>query len=159
LPRGDLLILLRGSEAADLASFEVFASGKTEWIPWGLEPIDLVEQTCVGCLRLELVAEPEGDGILIRDAHERQVTIRMLSSLEAEPLVGTLIRDAVSGKCLDVDAIQINPWSRNFWRLTRTTSLDADAWWPGAPAGIHLLWIPEGESPPVPVQFEEFGID
>jgi hypothetical protein len=159
LPRGDLLILLRGSEAADLASFEVLTTAVSNWAPWGLEPIDVVEQTRVNCIQLELVAEPEGDGVLIHDAHEVQITIRMLSALEDEPLVGTPIRDAASGKWLDVDAIRINPWSRNFWRLTRSTSLDVDAWWPGAPAGVHLLWIPEGESPPAPVRFEEFGPD
>jgi hypothetical protein len=119
LPRGDLLILLRGSEAADLASFEVLTTAVSNWAPWGLEPIDVVEQTRVNCIQLELVAEPEGDGVLIHDAHEVQITIRMLSALEDEPLVGTPIRDAASGKWLDVDAIRINPWSRNFWRLTR----------------------------------------
>jgi hypothetical protein len=155
LEPGSLLVMIRGSEGADLVSLEILTSVEAEWSTWGMEPIDSVNHASPRYLQLDLAAEPEGDGILIADAHLTRIDIRLLSPLEDAPVIGTPVRDAVSGRWLGFDGIRIEPWSRNYWRLTRGAPFDADSWWQHSGAGIDLLWVREGTGPPAPVLFED----
>jgi hypothetical protein len=155
LEPGSLLVMIRGSEGADLTSMEVLSSVEATWSAWGLEPIDTVHHASLRYLQLDLAAEPEGDGILIADAHLQKIDVRLLSPLEDAPVIGAPIRDAASGRWIGIDGIRIQPWSRNYWTLTRRSNFDADSWWRRSSAGIDLLWVHGGTRPPAPVLFED----
>lgn len=153
--RGALLVLIRGSEAADLTSLELLTSSEPAWSAWGLEPIDSVQHPSRRYLQLDLAAEPEGDGILIENAQSQVIDIRLGSRLEDAPTLGTPVRDAASGRWIGLDTFRFSPYSRDYWRLSRRTGFDTGAWWSRAGAGLDLLWVREGTAPPAPVLFED----
>ncbi|RKZ05469.1 hypothetical protein DRQ32_12425 [bacterium] len=153
-PTGDLLILVRGSTDADLTSLELLTGTRPEWSPWGLESIDQIDHTSPRYLRIDLAAEPEGDGILLHDWSTEFVEIRVNITLEEAPLAGTPVRDAGNGKWLGVDSLGLYPWSRNWWTLTREVDFDAQQWSVNSAAGVDLLWIDAADTVPEPVYLE-----
>jgi hypothetical protein len=151
-PRGDLLVLFRGSAGADIVRAEVLTGVRVDWQPWGTEPIDIIEQASVRYLTLDLVVEPEGDGLLIEEWAGKMVDLRIRTRFDDAPVIGVPIRDAGDGRWLGIDALRIHPWSRPFWKLTRKIRFDATEWRDSRPAGVDLLWVDESEAPPVPVR-------
>jgi hypothetical protein len=153
-PHGDLMILIRGSRDADLATVELLLDTSPAYSPWGLEPIDAIDHPTLRYLVLSLAAEAQGDGIVLEDWSGHTVDVRINPRLEDAPLIGTPIRDAVSGQWLGVDALRLGAWSRDFWRLRGSTDFDPDSWWTSTMAGVDLLWVNADAELPVPVQFD-----
>ena len=148
------MILVRGSGNADLTTVDVLTDTPPDYSPWGLEPIDAIDQTSPRYLSLSLAAEPQGDGILLEDWTGKTAEIRVRVLLEDAPLIGTPIRDAVSGKWLGVNSLRLGAWSRDFWRLSRPTRFDAEVWWNSTTAGADLLWVNANEAPPIPARLD-----
>ena len=153
-PRGHLMILVRGSDDADLTDVVLLTDTSPAYSPWGLEPIDIIDHPTPRYLRLSLAAEPQGDGIVLADWSGRTVEVRVDRRLEDAPLIGTPIRDAVSGRWLGVNSLRLGAWSRDLWRLGRPVSFDPDSWWASTPAGIDLLWVDADVDLPVPVRLD-----
>ena len=153
-PRGDLMILVRGSSDADLTTIELLPDTAPTYRPWGLEPIDTIDHSTPRYLRLSMAAEPQGDGIVLEDWSGKTVEIRIAPRLEDAPLIGTPIRDAVSGRWLGVNALRLGAWSRDFWRLDGSAGFDTESWWASTTAGVDLLWVNSDEALPVPVRLD-----
>lgn len=153
-PAGDLLVLIRGSEGADLTSLDLLLDTRPRWSAWGLEPIDRAELVSPRFLQLDLAVEPEGDGVVLHDWTGHSLDLRLNFILEDSPWIGTPIRDADSRRWLGVNSLNLRAWSRDWWYLTRAPGFEPERWWTTSVAGVDLLWVHENEALPVPVRLD-----